>query len=104
MLRISLPASVAVREFRIAAISATAGIVILQLFGGYVLLHILKNLDALYSYFALSLGLISWIYLQVQVVYYAVEGVAVKHHSLWPRSLTGQLPTAADRSIKHGNS
>lgn len=95
LLNISLPRHVPFRETRAAALTAAIGLVILQVLGGYLLARELKRLDALYSYFALSLGLLFWIYLQVQVVFYALEVVAVRVHKLWPRSLVGdQQPTS----------
>jgi membrane protein len=99
MIQLSLPRIIKVKEQQLAAIMAAVMITALQLFGGYVLLHVLKNLDALYSYFALSLGLISWIYLQAQAVYYAMEISVVKNNHLWPRSFTGKKLTTADKII-----
>lgn len=89
LLNISLPRHVPFRETRVAALTAAVGLVILQVLGGYLLKHELQHLDALYSYFALSLGLLFWIYLQVQVVFYSLEIAAVRSHKLWPRSLSG---------------
>lgn len=97
LLNISLPRHVPFRETRAAALTAAIGLVVLQLIGGYILGRELKRLDALYSYFALALGLLFWIYLQVQVVFYSLEIAAVRSHSLWPRSLSGQRLTDADR-------
>lgn len=88
LLNISLPSHVNGKDVRPAAAVAAAGLVILQILGGYILSHELKNLDALYSYFALSLGLLFWIYLQAQLLYYAVEIASVRASRLWPRSLS----------------
>ncbi len=88
LLNISLPRHVPFKETRAAALTAAIGLVMLQVLGGYLLARELKHLDALYSYFALSLGLLFWIYLQVQVVFYSLEIAAVRSHGLWPRSLT----------------
>jgi YihY family inner membrane protein len=96
LLNISLPRHVPFKETRAAALTAAVGLVLLQVLGGYLLSRELKHLDALYSYFALSLGLLFWIYLQVQVVFYALEIAAVRSHKLWPRSLSGQNLTDAD--------
>lgn len=96
ILRLCLPAVVTHREVRVAAFTTSAGLVVTQFLGGFILFHVLKNLDALYSYFATTLGLMFWIYLQAQVVYYAVEISVVKNHNLWPRSLTGKQSTKAD--------
>jgi membrane protein len=83
-----LPRHVTLKEIRAGAAAATIGLVVLQLLGGYVINRELKNLDALYSYFAVALGLLFWLYLQVQVVYYAIEITVVNSQKLWPRSLT----------------
>ncbi len=87
LLKFNLPKKVSIHALRVGAVSFAIGVVILQAAGGYILARQLKGLDALYSYFALSLGLLFWIYLQAQMVYYAVEIAAVSAKGLWPRSL-----------------
>jgi len=86
LLKICLPRRITFRDIRSGALAATIGLIVLQAVGGYLLKRELKHLDALYSYFALALGLLFWIYLQAQVLYYAVTLAAVKDQSLWPRS------------------
>jgi YihY family inner membrane protein len=103
LLNISLPRHIPFKETRAAALTAAIGLVILQILGGYLLARELKRLDALYSYFALSLGLLFWIYLQVQVLFYSLEIVAVRSHKLWPRGLTGHQPTDADHRAESGS-
>ncbi len=98
LLNVSLPRHVTIKETRMGAASAAIGLVILQALGSYLLARELRHLDALYSYFALALGLLFWIYLQAQVLYYAVEIAAVHAEQLWPRSLGGNL-TAADKRV-----
>lgn len=97
LINISLSRRVPFHETRAAALTAAIGLVIVQIAGGYLLKRELKNLDALYSYFALALGLLFWIYLQVQVLFYALEAAAVSSQRLWPRGLTDKNPTPADR-------
>ncbi|HET7060366.1 MAG TPA: YihY/virulence factor BrkB family protein [Candidatus Saccharimonadales bacterium] len=97
LLNISLPRHIPFKETRAAALTAAIGLVILQILGGYLLARELKRLDALYSYFALALGLLFWIYLQVQVLFYSLEIAAVRSHKLWPRSLSDRRLTDADR-------
>lgn len=99
LLRLCLPQTIAARERYIGAGVSATGLVVLQLLGGYLLIHVLKNLDALYSYFATTLGLMFWIYLQSQVVYYAMVISVVKSNNLWPRSLSGKLLTTADHRL-----
>lgn len=100
LLNISLPSHVSFKETRAAALTAAVGLVILQIIGGYLLKRELKNLDALYSYFALALGLLFWIYLQVQVLFYALEVASVGSYKLWPRSLSGKNLTSADSKLR----
>lgn len=97
LLNVSLPEHVSLKQVRSGAASAAVGLVILQTFGSYLLARQLKSLDALYSNFAIALGLLFWIYLQAQVLYYAVEVAAVRAHNSWPRSLIEKPPTKTDK-------
>jgi YihY family inner membrane protein len=97
LINVCLPRHVTFKETRAGALTAAIGLVILQILGGYLLTRELKNLDALYSYFALSLGLLFWIYLQAQIIFYAVEVAAVKAKNDWPRSLSGSNLTSSDK-------
>ena len=83
----------------ISAMVAAVGVQILQSVGGYLITHELKNLSTLYGTFAIVLGLLFWIYLQVQVILYAAEIGAVRALKLWPRSLGGQS-TEADKKVQ----
>jgi YihY family inner membrane protein len=87
LLNFSLPRHVTVKEVRVGAAAAAIGLVVLQSLGSYLLAHELKSLDALYSYFAVALALMFWIYLQAQTLCYAVEIAVVSSRKLWPRSL-----------------
>jgi len=87
LLNICLPRHVPIKDTRAGALAAAFGLVILQALGGYLLSRELKSLDALYSYFAIALGLLFWIYLQAQMLYYAVTLAAVRAQRLWPRSI-----------------
>lgn len=88
LLNACLPRHVPIKDTRSGAFAAAVGLVILQAVGGYLLKRELQHLDALYSYFAISLGLLFWIYLQAQLLYYAVTLAAVRAQKLWPRNLT----------------
>ncbi|HSW37680.1 MAG TPA: YihY/virulence factor BrkB family protein [Candidatus Saccharimonadales bacterium] len=90
LINVSLPRNVSLKDISVGAAIAAIGLVVLQNVGGYVLAHQLKSLDALYSNFAIVLGLLFWIYLQSQMVYYAVEVAAVRSKRLWPRGLSGE--------------
>lgn len=84
-----LPRHVPIKDTRSGALAAAIGLVILQALGGYLLKTELQRLDALYSYFAIALGLLFWIYLQAQILYYAVTLSAVRAQRLWPRNIIG---------------
>lgn len=85
LINISLPKHVPLKDTRLGAASAAVGLVILQAVGVALLSHQLKSLDALYSNFAIPLGLLFWIYLQAQMLYYAAEIAVVSSQKLWPR-------------------
>ncbi len=75
------------KDLLVSAIAAATGVQILQLIGGYLVTHQLKSLSNLYGTFALVLGLLFWIYLQVQVLLLAAFAGAVHARKLWPRSI-----------------
>lgn len=99
LINASLPRHVTLKETRPGALTAAVGLVVLQWLGTYLLTRELKSLDAIYSTFAISLGLLFWIYLQAQLLYYAVTVAAVSSKHLWPRSLTGKNPTNVDNNL-----
>jgi len=86
LINASLPKQVTLKETRLGAVCAAVGLVLLQTLGGYIINRELKNLDALYSFFAVTLGLLFWIYLQAQTIYYANVIAVVHSKNLWPRS------------------
>lgn len=88
LLNVCLPRHVKAKEVRSGALAAAAGLIILQALGGYLLRLEVRRLDALYSYFAVALGLLFWIYLQSQLIYFAVTLAAVRAQRLWPRRIS----------------
>ncbi len=102
LLQVSLPQHVPIRETRAGAVSAAVGLTILQIAGGYLLTRELKSLDAVYSYFAIALGLMFWIYLQAQTLYYSIEIASVKSGGLWPRGIDSNNMTAVDKQVYAG--
>lgn len=83
------------RSSLFAAISTA----ILQIIGGYLVTHQLSKLKLLYGSFAITLGLLFWIYLQARLFIYAVEVGVIYEKGLWPRSLTGKNLTDADKKV-----
>jgi len=79
-----------------AAISAVIWQV-LQVIGTRFVAHQVAHASPLYGTFALVLGLIAWLYLQAQLMLYAVEINVVRAYRLWPRSLAPPPYTEQDR-------
>ena len=79
-----------------AAISAVIWQV-LQYFGTRFVSHQIAHASPLYGTFAVVLGLIAWLYLQAQLMLYAVEINVVWAYRLWPRSLAPPPYTEQDR-------
>lgn len=100
ILRLSLPLKVPVRKFRVGAITSAAGLTLIQTVGSIFFIAQAKSLTDSYSaIFATTLGMLAWIYLQAQVLMFAVETDTVINNKYWPRSLSGNNPTAADKAI-----
>ncbi len=95
--RLSLPLSIAVKQFQVSAVIAATGLAILQRVGAEILNNITPS--AYSALFATTLGLLAWIYLQAQVVMYATVVATVHDEKLWPRGLTDDKPTAADKKM-----
>jgi len=89
VIKTALTKPVTLRQIWVGAAIATVGLLVLQSLGGYIITHELKNLDNLYGTFAVVLGLLFWLYLQTQLVVYAIEIDTVRVLKLWPRSLLG---------------
>jgi len=87
-------------EVRVGAVATVVGLFVLQTVGGYLITHELHRMSGLYGQFALVLAIMFWIYLLAQVFTYAIEVNVVHTNNLWPRSMTGAHPTAADARIK----
>lgn len=82
-----------------SALTAAVGVQILQIAGGYLVTHELGKLKHLYGTFAATLGLLFWIYLEARVVIYSAEVGVVYDKKLWPRGLTSQNLTDADKQV-----
>ena len=79
------------------AFFAALGILLLQAVGSYIITRQLKTFTGLNAQFAIVLVIMFWMYLQAQVLLYAIEFTSVRSLHLWPRSLDNKPPTIADR-------
>ena len=85
------------KDLVLSYILATIGFQILQSVGGYLISRELTKLSSLYGSFALVVGILFWIYLLSQIVLYSMEVAIVYKLKLWPRSLTTEELTNADK-------
>lgn len=77
------------------------GFIILQFVGGLYVNHVVKGASDTYGFFAIVIGLLSWMYLEAQVALFAAEINVVRADRLWPRSLTQDTRTEGDeRSLE----
>jgi YihY family inner membrane protein len=84
------------------AVTAAIAWEILQAVGGYYLGHTLKGASTTYGFFALVIGLLSWIYIQAQITLLAAEVNTVRAYRLWPRGLQADRLTEADETVLRG--
>ncbi len=75
------------RQVRPGAVTAGIAFTALQVAGGWYVTRIIKGGSQLYGTFAVVLGLLSWLYLQAQVITFSAELNVVLDRRLWPRSL-----------------
>jgi uncharacterized BrkB/YihY/UPF0761 family membrane protein len=95
--RVLTPRQIPTRKLPLGA--AVAGVlwVLLQSAGGYLIGHNLKHASQVYGFFAIVLGLLSWLYLAAEATLYAAEVNVVRARCLWPRSILQPPLTRSDR-------
>lgn len=98
--RLAIAKSFTLKNIWLGTLIVVVGLLILQSLGTYLLTHQLRNLNNLYGTFALVLGLMFWLYLQAQLIFYAVEVDVVRTKKLWPRSLRSSKTMADERAYK----
>lgn len=76
-------------------VAAALGWVALQALGGIYIDHVVRRANQTYGFFAIVIGLLTWLYLGAQLLLYAAEANVVRARRLWPRGLFDPA-TAAD--------
>ena len=79
------------------AVVGGASASVFQVVGGFIMDRNLQGASQTYGTFAVVIGLLSWLYLQAQVALFAAEVNVVRSRRLWPRGLTQNDLTDADR-------
>ncbi len=97
--RLLTPKQIALRDLVPGAVLAGVGFTALQIGGTYLITHQLRHTSQVYGFFAIVLGLLSWLYLSAQVTLYAAELNVVRVRRLWPRSIVQPPLTGPDREV-----
>ena len=85
--RVLTPRQIPTRQLVVGSIVGGVAWQALLAVGGYLVGHNLKHASEVYGFFAVVLGLLSWLYLGAQLTLYAAEVNVVRARRLWPRSL-----------------
>jgi YihY family inner membrane protein len=89
------------RDVVVGAIFAGIVWTVLQALGGYVIGHKLESAKETYGFFAVVIGLLTWIYLGAQVTLLGAEMNVVRTRRLWPRALDpDRLMEADERALR----
>lgn len=97
--RVLTAEAVRVREIALGAVVATVFWEALQLVGTWYVARGLAHTEPTYGFFAVTITLLSWLFLGAQLTLWAAEINVVRRHRLWPRSLTQPPLTRADRLV-----
>lgn len=85
------------RDVAVGAGLATCFWEVLQAFGGWYVRHTLAHATPTYGFFAIVIGLLSWLFVGAQLALLAAEINVVRRYRLWPRSITQPPLTSGDR-------
>jgi YihY family inner membrane protein len=69
---------------------------LLQTAGSWIVTRQIQGASDVYGFFALVIGLLSWVYLTAEAILIGAETNVVLQRRLWPRSLVPPPPTRAD--------
>lgn len=94
-------ADVSSKSLALSAVLAGSGLQALQTYGGYLMTHELSRLNTPYGAFSVALALLFWLYLQAQVLLYAIEASVVHARRLWPRRIDESQAARQPSDPKH---
>jgi uncharacterized BrkB/YihY/UPF0761 family membrane protein len=96
--RVLTVADVRWRDVVPGAILAAVVWTLLLLLGGWLVDRHIRNASQVYGFFAIVIGLLTWISLAAQVFLFAAEVNVVRARRLWPRSMVAPL-ASEDRRV-----
>jgi uncharacterized BrkB/YihY/UPF0761 family membrane protein len=88
------------REVLPGAILAGLLWAVLQTAGSWIVTRQIQGASDVYGFFALVIGLLSWVYLTAETILIGAETNVVLRRRLWPRSLVPPPPTRADLAVE----
>lgn len=92
--------TVATRDLWLGIAIAAVGWALLQAAGGIYVDRVVSRARATYGFFAIVIGLLSWLYLGARMLLYAAEANVVRARRLWPRSLLEPVTEADVRALR----
>jgi membrane protein len=92
--------AVPTRQLWPGIVIAAVGWVVLQTVGGIYVDHVVSRARETYGFFAIVIGLLTWLYLGAQMLLYAAEANVVRARRLWPRSLFEPVTAADVRALR----
>ncbi|HET6449531.1 MAG TPA: YihY/virulence factor BrkB family protein [Conexibacter sp.] len=79
--------AITTRQLWLGIVIAAIGWALLQALGSIYVVRVVSRANQTYGFFAIVIGLLSWLYLGAQMLLYAAEANVVRARRLWPRSL-----------------
>jgi uncharacterized BrkB/YihY/UPF0761 family membrane protein len=95
--RVLTSKTIAMRDLVPGAVAAGVAWQVLQTVGGFLVAHQLRHASQVYGFFAVVLGLLSWLALGAQITLYCAEFNVVRARRLWPRSIVQPPLTEPDK-------
>jgi membrane protein len=78
---------IALKQLVIGAAFACIGTLLVQRLGGLIMSEQLPKLEGSYGSFAVALGMLFWIYLQAQIILFAIVVTVVRYKKDWPKKI-----------------
>jgi membrane protein len=85
--RLGTSSTIRTKRLVLGAFIAAIGLLAVQRIGGYIMSEQLPKLQGSYGSFAVTLGMLFWIYLQAQILLYAIVTTVVQTEKDWPKKL-----------------
>jgi len=92
--------AVPTRQLWPGIVLAAFGWALLQAVGSVYVDRVVSRANQINAFFAIVIGLMSWLYLGAQMLLYAAEANVVRARRLWPRSLFEPVTAADVRALR----